>query len=115
MAYPFGAFFGATCRPVSSNPVSQLSSPIRPPGRSWLHEVKHDGFRILGARKAGRTASRCGVAAALCSGTGFQGSRRRWAGLLPVDNALIDGEAVVFLPDGHSDFAGLLTKAVAAS
>ena len=30
---------------------------------------------------------------------------------LPVDNALIDGEAVVFLPDGHSDFAGLLTKA----
>ena len=32
-------------------------------------------------------------------------------GTLPVDNALIDGEAVVFLPDGHSDFAALLTKA----
>ena len=32
-------------------------------------------------------------------------------GALPADNALIDGEAVVFLPDGHSDFAGLLTKA----
>ena len=32
-------------------------------------------------------------------------------GALPVDNALIDGEAVVFPPDGHSDFAGLLTKA----
>ena len=32
-------------------------------------------------------------------------------GALPVDNALIDGEAVVFLPDGHSDFAALLTKA----
>ena len=24
---------------------------------------------------------------------------------LPVDHALIDGEAVVFMPDGHSDFA----------
>jgi ATP-dependent DNA ligase len=32
-------------------------------------------------------------------------------GALPVDHALIDGEAVVFLPDGHSDFAALLTKA----
>jgi bifunctional non-homologous end joining protein LigD len=32
-------------------------------------------------------------------------------GALPVDNALIDGEAVVFLPDGHSDFTALLTKA----
>jgi bifunctional non-homologous end joining protein LigD len=32
-------------------------------------------------------------------------------GALPVDNALIDGEAVVFLPDGHCDFAALLTKA----
>ena len=30
---------------------------------------------------------------------------------LPVDNALIDGEAVVFRPDGHSDFAALRTKA----
>jgi ATP-dependent DNA ligase len=32
-------------------------------------------------------------------------------GALPVDNALVDSEAVVFLPDGHSDFAALLTKA----
>jgi bifunctional non-homologous end joining protein LigD len=32
-------------------------------------------------------------------------------GALPVANAVIDGEAVVFLPDGHSDFAALLTKA----
>jgi bifunctional non-homologous end joining protein LigD len=32
-------------------------------------------------------------------------------GVLLVDNALIDGEAVVFRPDGHSDFAALRTKA----
>jgi bifunctional non-homologous end joining protein LigD len=30
---------------------------------------------------------------------------------LPVDSALIDGEAVVFRSDGHSDFAALRTKA----
>ena len=30
---------------------------------------------------------------------------------LPVDNALIDGEAVVFRRDGHSDFVALRTKA----
>ena len=30
---------------------------------------------------------------------------------LPVDNALIDGEAIVFLPDGHSDFGALRSKA----
>ncbi len=29
---------------------------------------------------------------------------------LPVDSALVDGEAVVFHPDGHSDFAALRTK-----
>jgi bifunctional non-homologous end joining protein LigD len=28
---------------------------------------------------------------------------------LPVESALIDGEAVVFRPDGHSDFAALRT------
>jgi bifunctional non-homologous end joining protein LigD len=33
---------------------------------------------------------------------------------LAAKNALIDGEAVVFRPDGHSDFAALRTKAGSA-
>ena len=33
---------------------------------------------------------------------------------LPADNALIDGEAVAFLPGGHSDFAALRTRAGSA-
>jgi bifunctional non-homologous end joining protein LigD len=33
---------------------------------------------------------------------------------LPVDNALIDGEAVVFRSDGHSDFTALRTNRGAA-
>ena len=32
-------------------------------------------------------------------------------GKLPADSALIDGEAVVFRPDGRSDFGPLRTKA----
>jgi bifunctional non-homologous end joining protein LigD len=33
---------------------------------------------------------------------------------LPVDGVLLDGEAVVFRPDGHSDFAALRTNRGAA-
>jgi bifunctional non-homologous end joining protein LigD len=79
-----------------------------PAGPGWLHEVKHDGFRILARKQGDRVEvwSRCGAV--------FNDRFPRIVeavGALPVDNALIDGEAVVLLPDGHSDFAGLLTKA----
>jgi bifunctional non-homologous end joining protein LigD len=78
-----------------------------PAGPGWLHEMKHDGFRIL-ARKQGER-----VEVWSRRGTLFNDRFPRIAeavGALPVDNALIDGEAVVFLPDGHSDFAALRTK-----
>ncbi len=83
-----------------------VSAP--PAGPGWLHEMKHDGFRIL-ARKQGARVEVWSRRGAL-----FNDRFPRIAeavGSLPVDNALIDGEAVVFLPDGHSDFAGLRTKA----
>jgi bifunctional non-homologous end joining protein LigD len=79
-----------------------------PAGPGWLHEVKHDGFRTL-ARKQGErvdvwsrygtdfTAKFLNIAAAVAA--------------LPAEDALIDGEAVAFLPGGHSDFAALRTKA----
>jgi bifunctional non-homologous end joining protein LigD len=78
-----------------------------PSGSGWLHEMKHDGFRIL-ARKHGERVevwSRRGVL--------FNARFPNIAGAvaaLPVENALIDGEAVTLLPDGHSDFGGLRTK-----
>jgi hypothetical protein len=34
---------------------------------------------------------------------------------LPAKSALIDGEAVAFLPGGHSDFAALRTKSESAA
>jgi bifunctional non-homologous end joining protein LigD len=89
----------------------QLCQPtlvaVPPAGLGWLHEMKHDGFRIL-ARKQGEREvwSRRGAL------FNYRFPRIAEAlGALPVDNALIDGEAVAFLPDGHSDFAALRTKA----
>ena len=81
----------------------------RPPaGPGWLHEVKHDGYRIV-ARKQGERVS-------LWSryGTDFTDRLPRIAEAvrsLPAENAMIDGEAVVFRPDGQSDFGALRTKA----
>jgi bifunctional non-homologous end joining protein LigD len=66
----------------------------RPPaGPGWLHEVKHDGFRVL-ARKQGervRVWSRYGADFT----HRFPAIAEAVRGL-NVDQALIDGEAVVF-------------------
>lgn len=75
-----------------------------PSGLGWLHEVKHDGYRIIARKDGDRVTlwSRYGtnftdrlpkIAEAICS--------------LAAESALIDGEAVVVRPDGHCDFAAL--------
>ena len=79
-----------------------------PAGPGWLHEMKHDGYRLVARKDADRVTlwSRYG--------TDFTDKLPRIAEAvrsLPVDNALIDGEAVVFRQDGHSDFVALRTKA----
>ena len=79
-----------------------------PAGPDWLHEVKCDGYRLLGRKDGDR------VRLWTRYGTDFTDRLLAIADAvraLPVDNALIDGEAVVFKPDGHSDFAALRTKA----
>jgi bifunctional non-homologous end joining protein LigD len=80
----------------------------RPPaGSDWLHEIKHDGYRIIACKDGSRVTlwTRYGtnftdrlpkIAEAVCS--------------LAAESALIDGEAVAVRPDGHSDFAALRTK-----
>jgi bifunctional non-homologous end joining protein LigD len=78
-----------------------------PTGPGWWHEMKHDGFRTIARKQGDRVDvwSRHGaeftdrfpnIAEAIRS--------------LPVGRVLIDGEAVAFHSDGHSDFAALRTK-----
>ena len=79
-----------------------------PAGPGWLHEMKHDGYRIV-ARKQGERVTLWSRYA-----TTFTDRLPRIAeavGKLPAENTLIDGEAVVFRPDGRSDFGALRTKA----
>jgi bifunctional non-homologous end joining protein LigD len=64
-----------------------------PAGSDWLHEVKHDGYRLLARKEAGR------VTLWTRHGTDFTARLPRIAEAvrtLPVDSALSDGEAVVF-------------------
>lgn len=75
-----------------------------PAGDRWLHELKYDGYRTLltvGGGE-GRAYTRSGL-----------DWSDRFAGLiieaaaLKVTSALIDGEAVVLLPDGRTSFQAL--------
>jgi ATP-dependent DNA ligase len=75
-----------------------------PAGPDWLHEIKHDGYRLIVHREGKRVR--------LLTRRGYD-----WSGRYPliIEAALrlrktsfvIDGEAVVLGPDGISDFEGL--------
>jgi bifunctional non-homologous end joining protein LigD len=69
--------------------------------------VKHDGYKLLARKDAGRVVlwsrHRNGVHRQVPKIAEAVRS-------LPVDNALLDGEAVAFRPDGHSDLPALRTK-----
>jgi bifunctional non-homologous end joining protein LigD len=63
-----------------------------PAGRGWIHEIKHDGFRIMARRADGR------VRLLTRKGTNFASRFPQIVAavtVLPVTSCLIDGEAVV--------------------
>jgi bifunctional non-homologous end joining protein LigD len=75
-----------------------------PAGRNWLHEVKYDGYRIVG-RKAGGDVT-------LFSRSGLDWTVRfpaiaKAMLTLPAESALIDGEVAFVLPSGVTDFKSL--------
>jgi bifunctional non-homologous end joining protein LigD len=87
-------------------PKAQLATLVdaAPDGDGWLHEVKLDGYRILGRAENGRaqlisrngndwTAQFPAVAGALAA--------------LPVRQAIVDGEVAIVLPDGRTSFQAL--------
>jgi bifunctional non-homologous end joining protein LigD len=82
-------------------PCAPVLAEMPPAGSGWLHEIKHDGYRIL-ARKAGNCVR-------LWSRNG-----RDWSGeftaitaairALPADELVIDGEACAHDASGRPDF-----------
>src|SRR6516164_1667578 len=80
-----------------------LPSPAMAPptGPAWLHEIKHDGFRIMARR------DRAGVRLIIRVGNDFS-SRFPFiamaVGKLPARSCLIDGEAIVCDANGLTVF-----------
>jgi bifunctional non-homologous end joining protein LigD len=80
-----------------------LPSPAKAPpsGPGWLHEIKHDGFRILARRDS------AGVRLITRAGNDFS-SRFPFIAMavskLPVRSCLIDGEAIVCDENGLAVF-----------
>jgi len=84
------------------------SKAIKPPsGPLWVHEIKHDGFRLMVRREGARV--RC-----------FTRGGYDWAARFPAivqaalrikaQSFLIDGEVVVCRDDGLSDFKALHSR-----
>jgi bifunctional non-homologous end joining protein LigD len=77
-----------------------------PAGDDWLHEIKHDGYRLMCRVHDGRVV--------LTTRNGFDWTHRLWplaraAKALPVRQAVLDGELVFLRPDGVSSFNDLLS------
>ena len=87
------------CRP------SKASRP--PSGQLWVHEIKHDGFRLLVRREGSRV--RCFTRDGKDSSDRFPAIVEA-AGKLKASSFLIDGEATVLRPDGISDFDALRNR-----
>jgi bifunctional non-homologous end joining protein LigD len=92
-------------KPPPFRPV-QLASLVDavPSGDRWLHEIKYDGYRTVVAVG--------GAKARAFTRSGLDWSERfttiiTQAALLPVQSALIDGEAVVLDAQGRSSFQAL--------
>jgi bifunctional non-homologous end joining protein LigD len=72
-----------------------------PAGQGWIHEIKHDGFRILAQRADGR------VRLLTRKGTDFSSRFPQIIAALtalPVRSCLIDGEAIVCNENGLAVF-----------
>jgi bifunctional non-homologous end joining protein LigD len=83
--------------------LATLESEV-PDAEGWLHEVKYDGYRIMG-RKAGQEIT-------LFSRSGLDWTVRfpaiaKALSSLDSDTALVDGEVAFVLPSGVTDFKSL--------
>jgi bifunctional non-homologous end joining protein LigD len=93
---PFSSSFVPPCIPT------RAAKP--PPGADWIHEIKHDGYRLQ--------VRRDGDAVRLFTRRGYDWSARypaivAIAGKLRATSFTLDGEAVVCGPDGVAVFDAL--------
>jgi len=92
---------------VFVDPCVPTLAKVPPTGPAWIHEIKHDGYRMLVWREGERVR--------LFTRRGFDWTDRYpWivhsAAKLRVNRFLIDGEAVVCGDDGVSDFGMLHSR-----
>jgi bifunctional non-homologous end joining protein LigD len=104
-------------KPLAGDPLPDFVAPelatlvdLAPSGADWLHELKFDGYRLIARIRDGR--------ATLMTrrGLDWTPSFRSIADSLeklPVQNAMLDGEAVVLGDNGISSF-GALQEALSA-
>jgi bifunctional non-homologous end joining protein LigD len=91
-------------------PQLALQVTEAPDGSEWLHELKLDGYRMQGRLQAAR--GKKSLSATLITRSGLDWTHRMpdiAAALaeLPVQDALLDGEVVVFDEQGKTSFADL--------
>src|SRR3954466_7409942 len=97
----------AMLRTLSYQPCIPTPRPEVPSGPDWIHEIKHDGYRLIVQREGKRVR--------LLTRRGYDWSDRyplitEAALRLRKSSFVIDGEAVVIGPDGISDFDGLHSR-----
>jgi bifunctional non-homologous end joining protein LigD len=91
-------------RPRAFEPCIPTRGASVPAGEDWIHEIKHDGYRLIVQRDGKRVR--------MFSRNGHDWTDRfpliREATLRPrYSSFVIDGEAVLLGVDGRSDFDGL--------
>ncbi|MEX0890663.1 MAG: DNA ligase D [Gemmatimonadota bacterium] len=100
-------------RSTSAPPRAQLArlAAEAPAGAGWLHEIKYDGYRILAVVRDGRVRllSRNGK-----DWTARLGPIADAVAALELEEAVLDGEVAVQLPDGSTSFQALQNARAAA-
>lgn len=92
--------------PVFIEPALAEEREGPPQGKAWLHEIKHDGYRMQARLDGGKVQLR--------TRTGLDWTKRfptiaKAVAQLPVSSALLDGEIVAQEDNGVSTFTALQT------
>jgi len=101
---------GAARGPLQRTQPLALATIVETPpaGDEWLHEIKHDGYRIVARIEEGEVR--------LVSRNGKDWTKEfpqvaRAVGRLPAGTALLDGEVAAVLPSGATSFQALQRRA----